>query len=123
LGLSGGRIEDANRRCCEQQASVSDRFAKLPDINFVDHARDYGWGAMPLKSSAVIPEREQRGASPESITTNGVMDSGPAPKRAHPGMTVEFVGGPLLVFYRLPVKNVGWPAPTGSVKVVQLDVR
>src|SRR5262245_8223063 len=29
------------------------------------------------------------GASPESITTSGSMDSGPAPKRAHPGMTRE----------------------------------
>jgi hypothetical protein len=32
-------------------------------------------------------------------------------------VTVEFVGCPLLVFYRLPVKNVGWPGSTGSVKV------
>jgi hypothetical protein len=36
--------------------------------------------------TVVIPGRDEV-ASPESITTIGSMDSGPAPKRAHPGMT------------------------------------
>ncbi len=36
----------------------------------------------------VIPGRREA-ASPESITTTGSMDSGPAPS-AHPGMTTSY---------------------------------
>jgi hypothetical protein len=45
----------------------------------------------PFSINAVIPGREQHSceASPESIITAGIMDSGPARKGAHPGMTTE----------------------------------
>jgi hypothetical protein len=42
---------------------------------------------LPIQILFVIPGRVAD-ASPESITTIVSMDSGPAPKKAHPGMTM-----------------------------------
>src|ERR1700716_3425715 len=55
-------------------------------------AVSWSWSNKSLRArdptSANPSFRGARSASPESTTTIGHMDSGPAPKRAHPGMTI-----------------------------------